>query len=155
MSYWHTYYAATFPLSFQQNPRFRKRMPLLLQCPCPHMCGVWAPHLRDTLFGEDTDNHAFNQHPKKDIWFIKAKALYSSYEKYGIDNHLFEKGKFRGTYLKKALLEFESVSWDKSCRQNGHISKYVVLNREILREELKKYKFTVDKKDDEVLDMDE
>ena len=70
---------------------------------------------------------------------------------------MFETGKFRGTYLKKALLEFESVSWDKSCRQkNGNINKYVVFNREILREELKKYRFTVNEKEDtDILDLDE
>ena len=134
------------------NPPYSKAYAIATSVSVP----THVRYLREMLFDEDADNYDFHQHPKKDIWFIKAKALYRSYDKFGTDHHLFEKGKFRGTYLKKALLEFESISWDKSCRQNGHINKYVVFNREILREELKKYRFTVNEKEDtDILDLDE
>ena len=112
--------------------------------------------LKEVLFDDDEREARFNKHPTKDIWFIKPKCLYSAFESWALDHHLFEKGKFRGTHFKKALLEFNSIGWDRSVRGNGKVSKYVLFDRARLSKELEKYNFTVEQESEEdILDLDD
>ena len=91
--------------------------------------------LKEVIFDGDDLDICLGKHPKRDIWYIQPKTLYNAYESWALDHHLFEKGKFKGIYFKKALIEFNSITWDRSVRQGNKSTKNVVFDRGVLQQE--------------------
>lgn len=75
----------------------------------------------------------------KGLLYIKAKRLYTYYNKYLTENFILDDGKFKSNPFKKELQNLEGVEVDKSIKINGSSSRYITINREMLNKTFEKY----------------
>ena len=135
-----------------QTRPYTKAYAIAISCSIP----AYVRFLKEVFVDDDDKIDNFEKHPKREIYMIKAKTLYSTYESWALDNHLIEKGKFKGITLKKHMLEFNAVSWDKQVKRFKEVRRYVVIDRDVLVTELAKFKFDMNEEEDtDILDFDE
>lgn len=109
--------------------------------------------LNDVINNNERDGFLFR---KKKYLIIKPTDLYCVYEKWLIDNYLVNSGEFKSSAFRKVIQKMDGVKWDYRVKINGKSVDRVLLDIDIIKGYLDKYKFDTDyDSDDSILDLDD
>ena len=67
-----------------QTRPYTKAYAIAISCSIP----AYVRFLKEVFVDDDDKIDNFEKHPKREIYMIKAKTLYSTYESFALDNHL-------------------------------------------------------------------
>ena len=109
--------------------------------------------LKELFLDEKEIKYIFNYNKKLDIYYCNTKTIYNHFNRWATENHLMKEGTFKSLSFKKQLQEINGFTFDKTLRLDNNLSKKVVMIKDDIINELKKYEFNVNIEDDEILDL--
>ena len=86
---------------------------------------------------------------------IGARDLNKLFLDYGTDNYLIKEQHFNSRSCRKQLMEYDSITFNKSIRIDSISKKYVYIEIDKLRNNLEKYTFITNADEEEVLETEQ